>query len=453
MSYAMLEDRGLILAAAGTGSALACILIWKHSDLALLPAVATLIGAPFFLGFNRTPKIFADETLLLLLLGIVSLKALFQSGTLTPKLRDFFWPLVALSLICMTLLHNRPDNIGLRTLAETFGLGVPLCLLCLRLSSEITATRVSLIIALMVILIAAYGLIEVVSLKNPIMDYVVRTYGDEYTYLSPDIAAATGGTYRPYVVFFHPSEGGTVVALCLPFLAALWNDRRCRAFAGIALPAGLGFIVVNATRGVWLAVAATTLMFLPRLRKGIMPGIPVLAAGAWLVPSILGRTAFWERIADFRNLRIRFWYWDLAISHLTDNWLFGMGYGQFSEQYLIGSPPIPPDIYADVQQVATVDNSYLMILVEQGILGLGGLLLLIGFLLARLRQAHAALIAKGRLVAAGYARAALASLCIYLLCALFADVHLFTKSTKLVFMLIGLGWGVFPNEPEGRPAP
>ena len=49
---------------------------------------------------------------------------------------------------------------------------------------------------------------------------------------------------------------------------------------------------------------------------------------------------------------------------------------------------------------------------------------------------------------AAFALAALASLCIYLVCGLLADVHLFNKATKLVFMLAGLGWGLGLNTRE-----
>ncbi|MCC8190088.1 MAG: O-antigen ligase family protein [Planctomycetes bacterium] len=447
---ALLGERGLVLAAAALGGLILAIVTWRHEEAILLAGLACLIGFPFFLGFSRTPKIFADEVLLLVLPAVVVVRVLLGAEPLRLPASGLFWPVLFLLVLALPMVRTPPGLVAARDFAETFGLGVPLCLVAAQTAREGTGTRAAVVLAVMVILVAVAGIAETVFLYNPLMDHIAAVSGDEYVYLSPAIAAATGASYRPYVVFFHPSEGATVVALCLPFVVALLGGGRHRLLSGAALTAGMAFVVVNATRGAWFALAMTACLFLAGCRRLLVAAVPLGLILALLAPAVFGESAFWDRVADFRNLRIRFWYWDLALRHAETAPALGIGYGRFAEDYLTIDPAIPAAIARDVENVATVDNSPLMILTEQGLVGLAGfagLFLVLAFHLRRARRAAARDPA-----AAPFVQAALASLCVYLLCGLLADVHLFHKATKLVCLLVGIGWGLGLRqaEREGR---
>ena len=420
---------------------------WRRTDLMLILAVGVLIAMPFFLGVNRKPKLFLDELPLLLMLGLVPLKMIaYRSMHLKPG--DLFLPLIGLIMLGMTLVYNPPDNVGLRTFVETFVLGVLAGLLCSEMADEPLTVKISVMLCVLVMLIAVAAVLEVAVNANPLMEYATKTSGDEYTYISPQWVELTGGVYRPYVVFFHPSEGATVVGLCLPFIAALFTEEKYRRIAGLALIFGLIYIVINATRGVWASLAVTAFIFLPQFRRLAILMMPLALVGLILLSLIFPDSAYFERIADLRNLRIRFFYWDIALSHLENNWFLGIGYNMFSKIYLALNPMIPTEFIEDVSQVATVDNTILMILVEQGVVGLIGFILICAFLFQRLRLARRTFLAEGRNLSAAFARAGLAVLCVYICCGLLADVHLFTKATKLFFILTGLAWGAVRKKQE-----
>lgn len=446
----LLGDRGLMLLIGAIVAAFVGVAAWKRPDLVLVLAFAVLLCAPFFLAVGRTPRIYVDQMLLLALYGVTAAKILLRIEPTCLRWSDVLLPAAALAMLGMTLLVNQSPLGSVRGFLEIMCFSMPLCVLTAHIATERTVDMVAKLLAVMIVVITLAGAAELVWGSNPLMEYAAERFEGEFPYISAELAAASGGFYRPYVFFVNPSEAGTVMALCLPFVAVLWDNenRFWCAFAGVALVAGLAFIVVNSTRGVWFSLFVVMFLFLPRFRKGIVLATPVAACGAVLVSLFFRQLSFWERISDYRNLRIRFWYWEQALSHLENNWLLGQGLGNFSQTYLASNPTVPGEFAADVQQVMTVDNVFLMILVEQGLIGLAGFLLFFGFLFARLAGALRLGIARKRPRTAAFAQAAAACLCIYLLCGLLADVHLFNKATKLVFMLAGLGWGAAMNTQE-----
>lgn len=445
--YAAAGERAVIGAVGAVAGLYLVGFVWMRSDIALVLSFPLLICMPFFLGVSRSPKIFLDQIFILLLLGVVSLKVLLKKDVIHLHLFHLLWPVMCVTMMGLTLFYQSSGVVAMRTFFETFGLGLPLCLCLLsaQLATHKTVVNIAKTLALTILFISLAGIAEVVARYNPIMEYTVRHYSDEYTYMSPELTDATGGQYRPYVVYSNPSEAGTVAALCLPFIAALAaTDRRWRTFAFLVLALGVAFIVVNATRGVWVGVGATAFLFVPRVRRYVMMLMPLWLILGALAVVFMADTNFWERVSSFRNFEIRLWYWEQALLYYEGNWLLGVGIGNFSHDFTALGPlsAIPVDYLADVQNISTVDNIFLMILVEQGIIGLLGFVFLGVFLFRNLYASHKALLAAGREADALYVRAALATFSIYLICGCLADVHLFTKATKLIFMLIGVGWGM-----------
>lgn len=447
ITYGVGGEKAIFAVLGAIGGLYLAAFVWIRSDLTLIASYPLLICMPFFLGVSRSPKIFLDQIFIIVLLGIVVLKILVKRDTIQLHLFDLFWPVLCVMMMGLTILYRQSTMVAVRTFFETFGLGMPLCLCLLsaQLATRDMVTKIAKVLCLTILLIAVAGILEVAFKENPVMEYTVKHYGDEYTYMSPEIADATGGQYRPYVVFANPSEAGTVVALCLPFIAALVaSNRKWRIFGILVLLIAVTFIGINATRGVWVGLAATSFLFVSHFRRYIMALMPL-----WILLAILGiifmsDSNFWERISSFRNFQIRLWYWEQALLYYEGNWLLGMGIGNFSNQFIALGPlsPIPVDFLADVATISTVDNIYLMILVEQGIIGLLGFLFLCLFLLRSVWATYTKLLAKGQKGDAYYAKAALATFTIYLVCGFLADVHLFTKATKLIFMIIGVGWGL-----------
>ena len=431
--------------------------VWAKTDLALVAAFPVLLGMPFFLGVNRTPKIYLDEVLLLAILGVISLKVLFKKEIFPGRPFDFLIPVLCMAMMGVSLLTMPTTMISVRTFIETFGLGVLLCLCLLvpEMANLKNVNRIAIALAGLILLISLAGIVEGTIHYNPLWEYVERTFIDEYLYLSPELAVSTGAPYRPYVIFLHPSTGATAIGVCLPFVAVLlagYSGVKIRLFAAVSLLAALAFIGVNGTRGVWVAVAVAIFIYVPRIWRIFIIFFPIIVCIGIIGMVFMSNSNFWDRVSDPHHFIVRLFYWEQALDFFEGYWLSGIGFQNFAEAFLsvADTAVVPLDIAADVATVATVDNILLMILVEQGVLGLGGFIALLLFLVKKLRESYATLRANGHFEAALYAKAGIPVILIYFVCGMFADVHLFAKGTKLLFMFAGLGWGLGLNMPRNN---
>jgi hypothetical protein len=94
--------------------------------------------------------------------------------------------------------------------------------------------------------------------SNPLMKAAEKMV-DDFVYLAPSYYKFLGTYYRPYAVYFHPSEAGTFVAMGLPFVYYTVRDKHpLLKYAALAL-AGAG-VVLNFTRGVWIAMGIAILV-------------------------------------------------------------------------------------------------------------------------------------------------------------------------------------------------
>ncbi len=451
----VLQEKGLALMVVFCLGALGCAFAWKRVDVILPLAFAAILLMPFFLGISRTPKIFLDELLLLALLPIITLQVMGGITPLRVREKDIALMLFGLCCMALTMSYNIPAYVSLRTFLESMGLGVLLCLAMAQVSSEEHMRRIVLCLCLAVVMLAAGGILEVLVRANPLMEYVKRSGVTEaeqmFFYISPEMTQAAGVAYRPYLIFFHPSEAGTTVALCLPFILALASFARYRRMALAAFTAGALLVIINQTRGVWVACLLTAFFFLPRFRRLCLLCSPLLLGVFCTLLLFADHVPFLERVMDARNLFIRFFYWETGLNYYFDHWLLGIGFGQFSEVYQANPPRFPLEYMEDALHVFTMDNAFLMVLVEQGIIGFLGFMLVLGLMARGLRQSARSLEAAQSSYAL-FARAGLASLCIFCICGMFADVHLFTKSAKIVFMLAGIAWGLGLTAERGEHA-
>jgi hypothetical protein len=259
-------------------------------------------------------------------------------------------------------------------------------------------------------------------------------------YLSPELARITGGVYRPYVSFFHPSEAGTFMALGVPFAVRRWMQRRSwLALLGLTtIAAGL---LVNATRGVWFGIAIATLLLVRNAWLVTAAITPIAAIGGTVAYLAFEATPFMQRLTDPNNLYSRFVSWSLALKIFVAHPILGVGHMQFGTVYLDYVQDLSNVAHFDIAKVSVADNMYLTTTVEHGALGLATL---IGIMLATallLKNFRTRLLALGRVQEAGLAQCALQALVIYSATGCFADLDLFTKATKYMFILVGLGLG------------
>jgi hypothetical protein len=86
------------------------------------------------------------------------------------------------------------------------------------------------------------------------------------------------------------------------------------------------------------------------------------------------------------------------------------------------------------------DNTYLSTLVEFGLLGLAGLIGFWCIAIGRLRRLYVRLTLQPNEAYRNLVLCCMQGITIYILAGLLADVHQFTKTTKLVFILLGIGF-------------
>ncbi len=382
------------------------------------------------------PKLFGDESLLLLYLAVFPFLYLF-----TERLWRHGFDTLYIVLVVFVFTQALPftvakDLVAWRNFCETYVLGALLCVLFLQESSNSDAEPVATSIVWVTLIIALMTIVERIVQRNPIMEHQV-----DILYLSPEIARITEGVYRPYTTFFHPSEAGTFMALGVPFAVRKWVQRKSWFSLLVLLIVAAGFFVNN-TRGVWMGLAVATLLVVSRAWLVLFAITPVALAVGSLSYLIFKNTPFMQRVTDPNDLFSRFEYWILAVKMIVAHPFIGVGHMQFKTLYLDYVQDTSNLAHLDMAKVAVADNMYLTTAVEHGLLGiltLLGLLFLGAVILKRYRNA---LLAKGLIRQASFVRCSQMALAIYAATGFFADLNQFTRATKYVFILVGMGVGV-----------
>jgi hypothetical protein len=198
-------------------------------------------------------------------------------------------------------------------------------------------------------------------------------------------------------------------------------------------------LLVNATRGVWLAVLIASLLVLRRLWIWIVVASPVLVTSTAVGYLMFGDSTFVRKITDPVDLYERFEYWLVAQRMIAAHPFLGVGHNNFGKVYLDYVTSVGTFIDFDIGKVFVADSMFLTTAVEHGILGVISLLGFLGFVKYLLRRTRLRLERSGLAREAQFVRCSEFALIIYVGAGLLADVHLFTKATKYAFILIGLG--------------
>ena len=388
------------------------------------------------------PKLFGDECLLLLYLVVFPVLYLSQSRTWQPGFRNLYWAL-GLFLVAQSFsLLAGTDLVAFRNFLETDFLGPFLLLIFLQESANTPkAESVANSIIWLTVTIAALSVIERVVQRNPLLEHDTTI-----TYLSPMLAQLTAGVYRPYVTFFHPSAAGTFMSFGIPFALRRWSQSR--SWISLCLLAIIAAgVFVNATRGVWVAIAVATLLLARRPLLILLSAIPVASIGAAIAYLAFRSTPFMQRLTDPNNIYSRVVYWGLALKVFASHPILGIGHMQFRNVYLSYVHDLSNVAHFDISKIFAIDNMFLTTLVEHGLVGFLSLMGILIFFAVSLGALRKRLLAAQQPEHASFVRAVQLTLVTCAVAGCFADIDQFTKCTKFFFIVMGLGFGVSAHCP------
>ena len=417
-------------------------------ELITFAALWTLILMPYFWGFasGTMPKLFADEAVLLLY--IVAFPLLHLCGVRSWKSGySSLYLVLALYLVleAASFAVSEKDLVALRNFLETSALGAILLILFVQESSSKFKQRlVTESIVWIAVIVSIASVAERIYQRNPVLEEYSNVSDPTLTppiFLSAQVVRLAGGAYRPYVSFFHPSEAGMFMAMSLPFLITRWKERRGLSsfVACFCLAAGL---LVNATRGTWVAAALITVLMLRDTWKIVAVLFPTGVIGGAVAYSVFHDSPFMERIVEPNNFLARFVYWRLGWAVFADHPFLGVGHMQFAKYYLGFVNEVTDSVHIDLNQVKVLDNIYLTSLADHGVVGFVGLVGLFIYFAAVLRGSKRTLLRNADNHGVSFVRCTEFALLAYALAGCFADVTLFTKVTKFLFILVGMSIGV-----------
>lgn len=448
---------GMFVAAALCLQVVFCAVAASFPGATMGAAIWCLGLVPFYWGVQTgvLPKLFGDEALLLLYLAAFPVLYLFTDRPWRHGFRALYIVL-GLFLLTQALSFVYPsDLVSLRNFIETYILGALLLVLVLQEASNSDSETIARFIVWATVLIAALSIVERIFQRNPVME------NSNLAYASAELVRITEGVYRPYVSFFHPSEAGTFMALGAPFAVRAWLVRRSWASA-LALAIITAGLSVNATRGVWVGLAVAALFAVRRPLRVIAISAPAALFAGWVTYAAFGSTPFIRRLTDPSDFFYRLEYWKLGLRIFAGHPLIGVGHLQFKKVYLQYVTDLS-NLNFDISTVFVADSMFLTTLVEHGLLGLISLLALLIYAYYLLRKSRTALSLLGLDAKASLVRCSELALIIYAVTGSLADIHQFTKATKYLFILLGLGLaqaigsagpgGVEMLQPAALPAP
>jgi O-antigen ligase len=414
----------------------------KRTALICLGVLALGLS-PFFLGLDLNapglfPKIFYDELPLILLVGLGAVD-LLQGQHPAPQPKYWVWPGIGLLALTLPLLFNDLTYVAVRTYLETAVFGYLLYFIMLLETPEAKAEAICTALVVMTVALSLLGLAEYVLKQNPVLENAVQDGVVGFTYFSPKLMSQLKASYRPYITFFHPSEAGTFVAMGLPFVLRAARSMTRKALGAVLVCLVLACIIVDFTRGVWVALIIAGLIFYPKIRPWVLLAGILAIGGMAIMTTAAPDSPFLKRMFDPTNLYIRFFYWKVGLNVFADNFLFGVGYMNFKQVYLSYVGTVSPELLTEIGKIFVADNFLLTVAIEHGVVGLIGLALLFGLPAAFVWRGL-----RGQGLTWNSAKdtmpvAVLMALVIYLASGLLVDVHDFAKATKLYFILAGFG--------------
>ncbi len=195
------------------------------------------------------------------------------------------------------------------------------------------------------------------------------------------------GELRPAGFVGHPMTFAGFSCLYLPILLIAFLDKRVVGrwhwAAGALFVVGAAALLLNATRGAWLALAVVLPLVLAccffRARKLTVLALCfflVTGAGISQWDSFTARTATITD-AQYQSNSERLLMWQSAFHMFQDHPVLGVGLGQYKSNYQ--EKYILPE--AKEREIGHAHNNFIQMAAENGVVGLAGFLVLIsGFI-------------------------------------------------------------------------
>ena len=247
-----------------------------------------------------------------------------------------------------------------------------------------------------------------------------------------------------------PNELGSVLVAGVALSGALWVNLRRSPGLQLAAAAGGAFclfgIFLTVSRGGILALTAVciaAILFSGRWRLRVVLATTAIAATTFVYFTVVASPEAKERISSTTQGEARVpdgrtTIWELGWRMAKANPVEGVGAGNFrnsAKEYLLqpGALTRSDQILLDTPQVA--HNTYLGVLAELGIVGLGLFLTLIGFSLTSSLRAARNFRLRGDIGSEALARA----FAVALIGALAADFFISQELNKQLWLLLGFG--------------
>lgn len=195
------------------------------------------------------------------------------------------------------------------------------------------------------------------------------------------------GMSRAQGFFNHPMTYAGLACVCLPLLLIEFFERRITGkyywVSGIMFVLGSAALIVNMTRGAWIALAITCaivlLYYMLQSKRNFIVGITFVCI---LAGALVNNTAFMRRAATITDLHKfqsnteRILIWKSAWNAFNDHKLTGVGLGQYAKAYQT-KYRLPES--KEVQNHA--HNNFIQMLAETGLIGFLGFTLMFGYIL------------------------------------------------------------------------
>ena len=243
--------------------------------------------------------------------------------------------------------------------------------------------------------------------------------------LSPGVVTELGarsGFARPSGTSASAIEYGVVLAMALPIVIALASSSYRRWSYRLLLVPIILSIYLSVSRSAYLCaivgLVVLALSWTNRQRLSAFGFMLVVSVGMYLsVPGLLGTiVGLFSKADEDPSVASRTGSYDIAGAFISDSPILGRGFGTFLPKYWI------------------LDNGYLGLLIEGGILGLLGFLVVLASGTLAARSAWAADVGDDRLLA----RALMASVLAGAACLAFFDAFAFPQTSGCVFLVIGI---------------
>lgn len=337
---AVLNGKGLFLAAVGIAGAAFVLLLVEETEWAMLVLLASRASLDL-VADKRVGPLNVAAVLGLLVIAAGALHMMGRREFPTP--RDVMFPYVLFLIVCVVSLVESPDRLGgikdLFRFASLFFI--------YQLVGYIGRTERGMRRVLVAIAIGGIGPILVGA-------YQFMT-GAGFT-------IKQGAFVRLEGTFVHPNPFSLYLALVLPALIAAWLVvKEWRRWLGVIIAGLTVCLVLTFTRTGWIGlVAAVLIMAWLRYRK-IFFVIPiVLAAVLFLIPGVADRFSDLSSTdspsgTTTNSLDWRFQYWSEAVQNVGESPVWGQGLGYIRET---------------TEEGKEAHNDFVRVLVETGLAGL-----------------------------------------------------------------------------------